>query len=106
MTVKRGASGGTTAAQPFRLYYTTTDWSAISGVYMKANSMRELMTSTGMTASLKRGQAYTFTLSGSVLTAFKDGTIKGFGVRDRLSSDLDTRYYPMDSTITLEVTTT
>jgi len=44
--------------------------------------------------------------SGAALTAFKNGTLKGFGMRDRLSSDLDTYYYPMDSTITLEVTTT
>ena len=73
---------------------------------MNANSMRALMVDTGMSASLKRGQAYTFTLSGSLLTAFKNGTLKGFGMRDRLSDDLDTHYYPMDSTITLEVTTT
>jgi len=106
VTVKRGASGGTTAAKPFRLYYTTTDWSAISGVSMNADSMRALMVDTEMSTSLKRGQAYTFTLSGAALTALKNGTLKGFGMRDRLSSDLDTYYYPMDSKITLEVTTT
>ena len=35
----------------------------------------------------------------------KNGTLKGFGMRDRMSADLDLYFMNLDDSITLEVTT-
>lgn len=42
-------------------------------------------------------------ITGPLLTAFKNGTIKGFGMRDAIGSNLF--YMVMDRNITIEVTT-
>ena len=103
LTVRRSATGGTISAVPFRLMYTTSDWASISGVSMIASTMRGLFTDTGLQADLVRGQSVTWNITGSLLTAFKNGTIKGFGMRDAIGSNL--YYMPMDRGITIEVTT-
>ena len=103
LTVRRSATGGTIAAVPFRLMYTTSDWASISGVSMIASTMRGLFTDTGLQADLARGQSATWNITGSLLTAFKNGTIKGFGMRDAIGSNL--YYMVMDRGITIEVTT-
>ena len=64
---------------------------------------RGLFTDTGLQADLARGQSVTWDITGSLLTLLKNGTIKGFGMRDAIGSNL--YYMPMDKTITIEVTT-